>query len=306
MKAPPFDYAKPTSLDEVFRLMAEHGDQARLLAGGQTLLATLNMRLSEPSLLIDIAGIAELKGISVKSSMLSIGALVTHSEIEASALVAEHAPLLTAAAPHIAHRAIRNLGTWGGSIAYADPAAEWPTCLVALEGTVVLRSALGERRVAAKDFFIDLYTTALAEGELVTACEVPLRVQADVFVFDELARRHGDYAIVGMALAAQRSAPTSATATTATAIANMPSPSLTRTRLVFLGMGNTPVRALRCEALLQSRPLTPELIDTAMAALKRELHPMADLTNSVDTKRHLASVLARRALTHLMRQSAVA
>ncbi|MBC7716149.1 MAG: xanthine dehydrogenase family protein subunit M [Pseudorhodobacter sp.] len=307
MKAPPFDYAKPTSLDEVFRLMAEHGDQARLLAGGQTLLATLNMRLSEPSMLIDIAGIAELNGISVKDGVLSIGALVTHSEIEASALVAEHAPLLTAAAPHIAHRAIRNLGTWGGSIAYADPAAEWPTCLVALEGTVVLRSARGERRVAAKDFFIDLYTTALAEGELVTACEVPLRVQADVFVFDELSRRHGDYAIVGLALAAQRSAATATAATaTATATANTSSPSLTRTRLVFLGMGNTPVRAPRCEALLQSQPLTPELIDTAMAALKRELRPMADLTNSVDTKRHLASVLARRALTHLMRQPAAA
>jgi aerobic carbon-monoxide dehydrogenase medium subunit len=289
MKAPPFDYAKPTSLDEVFVLLAEHGDQARLLAGGQTLLATLNMRLSEPAILIDIAGIAELKGIRVQGGVLSIGALVTHSEIEASALVAEHAPLLSAAAPHIAHRAIRNLGTWGGSIAYADPAAEWPACLVALEGTVVLRSAKGERRVAAKDFFIDLYTTALAQGELVTACEVPLRAEADVFVFDELARRHGDYAIVGMALAAQRSAS-----------------SLSKARLVFLGMGNTPVRAPRCEALLQSKPLTPELIDAAMASLKRELHPMADLTNSVDTKRHLASVLARRALTSLMREQATA
>ena len=289
MKAPPFDYAKPTSLDEVFRLMAEHGDQARLLAGGQTLLATLNMRLSEPAILIDIGGIAELKGIGVQGSSLRIGALVTHSEIEASGLVANHAPLLSMAAPHIAHRAIRNLGTWGGSIAYADPAAEWPACLVALEGTVVLRSAQAERRVAAKDFFIDLYTTALAEGELVTACEVPLRAEADVFVFDELARRHGDYAIVGMALAAQRNASSLTT-------------SLTKARLVFLGMGNIPVRAPRCEALLQNKPLTPELIDTAMASLKRELHPMADLTNSIDTKRHLASVLARRALTSLMRE----
>ena len=287
MKAPPFDYAKPTSLDEVFALMATHGDNARLLAGGQTLLATLNMRLSEPAILIDIAGIAELKGISVQGSVLRIGALATHSEIEASALVADHAPLLSAAAPHIAHRAIRNLGTWGGSIAYADPAAEWPACLVALEGTVVLRGAQGERRVAAKDFFIDLYTTALAAGELVSACEVPLRTAADVFVFDELARRHGDYAVVGMALVAQRADHT-----------------LNRARIVFLGMGNTPVRASRCEAQLQGKPLTPELIDTAMASLKRELHPMADLTNSVDTKRHLASVLARRALTNLMREHA--
>jgi len=207
MKAPLFDYAKPRSLSEVFELLATWGDEARLLAGGQTLLATLNMRLSEPAMLIDINGIAELKGISVQrgdggGEVLRIGALVTHSEIEASELVARHAPLLALAVPHIAHRAIRNLGTWGGSIAYADPAAEWPTCLAALEGVVVLRSVRGERRVAAQDFFLDLYTTALAEGEIVAACELPLCRHDDRFVFDELARRHGDYAIVGRARAA--------------------------------------------------------------------------------------------------------
>lgn len=283
MKAPSFDYAKPRSLSAVFDLLATWGDEARLLAGGQTLLATLNMRLSEPAMLIDINGIDELKGISVQQAagndVLRIGALATHSQIEVSELVARHAPLLALAAPYIAHRAIRNLGTWGGSIAYADPAAEWPTCLAALEGVVVLRSARGERRVAAQDFFLDLYTTALAEGEIVAACELPLCRPDERFVFNELARRHGDYAIVGLALAAR----------------------LGRVRLVFLGIGTTPVRARRTEEVLEGQmlnsALTPALIDAAIEALEAELNPLADLTNSSATKRHLACVLARRALT---------
>ena len=287
MKAPAFDYTRPRSLDEVFGLLATHGDGARLLAGGQTLLATLNMRLSEPSMLIDLGGIEALKGVSVERAadgnaagqVLRIGALVTHSEIEASALVAQHSPLLAMAAPHIAHRAIRNLGTWGGSIAYADPAAEWPACLVALEGVVVVRGANRERRIAAQDFFLDLYTTALAAGEIVTACELPLRQAGDVFVFDELARRHGDYAIVGLALAARHG-----------------SVGLQRLRLVFLGVGATPVRTPRTEAALEGRALTMPMLDTAMATLAAELNPMADLTTASATKRHLACVLTRRAL----------
>ena len=279
MKAPAFDYVRAQSLIQVFDLLALHGDNARVLAGGQTLLATLNMRLSEPAMLIDISGIDALKGVSVQGGMLRIGALVTHTEIEASALVARHAPLLAMAAPHIAHRAIRNLGTWGGSIAYAVPAAEWPTCLAALEGVVVLRGAGGERRVAAQDFFIDLYTTALAEGEIVTACEVPLPDSTDVFVFDELARRHGDYAVIGLALAAQRAGD-----------------GLQRVRMAFLGVGNTPLRARSTEAMFTGQPLTPALLDAAVDCLKTELNPMPDLTHSTATKRHLACVLARRAL----------
>ncbi len=285
MKAPAFDYTKPASLDEVFGLLAAHGDGARLLAGGQTLLATLNMRLSEPSMLIDLGGIEALQGMSVQGNgagqRLRIGALVTHSEIEASALVAQHAPLLALAAPHIAHRAIRNLGTWGGSIAYADPAAEWPACLAALEGVVVVRGANGERRIAAHDFFIDLYTTALAAGEVVTACELPLRQPADVFVFDELARRHGDYAIVGLALAARRGGDGGG---------------MQRVRLAFLGVGSTPLRAVRTEAALEGRALSSAVLDAAMITLAAELNPMPDLTNSAATKRHLACVLTRRAL----------
>jgi len=283
MKSPAFDYTRPGTLDEVFALMGEHGDDARLLAGGQTLLATLNMRLSEPALLIDINRIDALKGITVRDGMLRIGALVTHREIEESALVGQHAPLLAMAAPHIAHRAIRNRGTFGGSIAYADPAAEWPVCLVALEGVVVVRGTGGERRIAARDFFVDLYTTDLRPGELITACEVPVASDADVFVFDELARRHGDYAIVGLAVVGRRG-----------------SGGFASVRLCYLGMGTVPVCPSATEALLEGHALTAVLIDAAIDRLTTELDPMGDLTNTAQTKRHLACVLARRALNTVM------
>ena len=195
MKAPAFDYVRAASLPQVFDLLRQHGDDARLLAGGQTLVATLNMRLSEPALLIDIGNLAALRGISLTGGLLRIGALSSHAEIEVSALVAQHAPLLAQAAPHIAHAAIRNRGTLGGSLAYADPAAEWPACILALDATVVLASARGERRLPARGFFTGLYATAMAADELITAVELPVLADAERQAFDELARRHGDYAI---------------------------------------------------------------------------------------------------------------
>ncbi len=283
MKAPAFDYVKPHSLAEVFPLLQQYGDEARLLAGGQTLLATLNMRLSEPSVLVDLSAITELRGLTLAGAMLRIGAMVTHSEIEASALVAQHAPLLPLAAPHIAHRAIRNLGTLGGSIAYADPAAEWPTCLLALDGVVVAKSATGERRIRADDFFVDLYTTTLLPGEIIVACEFPVASANHWCDFDELARRHGDYAIVGLAGAGQRSENT-----------------LAQVRLVFLGLGATPLRALQAEGVVKSQPLTASLINQAVAALKNELSAVGDLTSDAATKMHLAGVLLKRMLMKQM------
>jgi carbon-monoxide dehydrogenase medium subunit len=279
MKAAAFNYAKPASLAQVFELLQTHGDDARLLAGGQTLMATLNMRLSEPHLVVDITGIQALRGISVQGAVLRIGALVTHTDIEFSPLVAQHAPLLKTAAPHIAHRAIRNSGTWGGSIAYADPAAEWPTCLLALGGAVVAQSSRGERRIAADDFFTGLYSTALAPDEVLTSCEIPLAAADHWFGFSELARRHGDYAIVGMAATARRQGR-----------------ALQGVRIALLGIAATPVRALKAEALLEGRPLDQELVAQAVACLRAEIEPLPDLTNTPDTKRHLAGVLLQRML----------
>jgi carbon-monoxide dehydrogenase medium subunit len=281
MKAPAFDYVKPRSLDQVFALLAEYGDEARLLAGGQTLLATLNMRLSEPSLLIDINQIESLKGIRLVDGTLRIGALARHVDIEASPLVAQHAPLMASAAPHIAHRAIRNLGTFGGSLAYADPAAEWPACALALDATIVARSADGERRIPAAEFFLDLYTTSLRAGEIIVACDIPLCGQHGIQGFDELARRHGDYAIVGLAFAAQRTGA-----------------ALKQIRLSFLGLGSTPLRPIATEQMLEGQAIDATLLDAAAARLAQELtgalEPLADLTNSAATKRHLATVLMRR------------
>src|SRR5471032_1425796 len=194
MKAAAFEFVRPATSKEVFALLDQYGDEARIIAGGQTLLATLNMRLSEPQLLIDIGALAELQDVTVTSDTLRIGALVTHAQIEDSALVRLHAPLLAAVAPHVAHRAIRNLGTFGGSIAYADPAAEWPTCVVALRGCVIVAGADGTRRIDADDFFLDLYTTALRPGDIILACEVPIATEGFRHEFDELVRRHGDYA----------------------------------------------------------------------------------------------------------------
>jgi len=279
LKAASFDYVKPASIDQVLSLLQAHGDDARLLAGGQTLMATLNMRLSEPQLVIDIGGIESLRGISVQGKVLRIGALATHTDIEFSPLVARHAPLLQAAAPHIAHRAIRNRGTWGGSIAYADPAAEWPACHLALGGDVLVRGPRGERRIAIDDFFTGLYSTALAPDEMLVASEIPLAGTDLWFGFHELARRHGDYAIVGLAASARRQ-----------------DAALTQVRIALMGVDAMPMRARKTEALLAGKVPDAATIALAVASLRAEIDPLPDLTNNPETKRHLAGVLLQRVL----------
>lgn len=282
MKAAAFDYVKPKALHEALSLLEEAGEDARLIAGGQTLLATLNMRLSEPSILIDITDIAELKGISVVGDSLRIGALVTHTEIEDSELVAKHAPLLKAAAPHIAHRAIRNLGTWGGSLAYGDPAAEWPACSLTLRATMIIHGPAGERRISAKDFFIDLYTTSLEPDEILVATEIPLASKQEVFYFHELARRHGDYAVAGLAAVAQKQGDV-----------------LTNCAFTFFSVGATPVMATAAQDLVDGKKLNDELITQAVAAARNEIEAIADITNSAEAKQHLIGVLLERGLKHM-------
>jgi aerobic carbon-monoxide dehydrogenase medium subunit len=277
MKSPPFSYVKAQSVAHLFNTMSEYGDDLRILAGGQTLLASLNMRLSEPQVLIDIRGLTELKGITVQNNLLRIGALATHTEIEGSALVAQHSPMLAQAAPHIAHRAIRNLGTLGGSIAYADPAAEWPVCALALNATIVLRSAKGERKVSADDFFQSLYTTDMQDDEIVAACEFPMIQSQQTHDFSELARRHGDYAVAGLAVCYEPS----------------------KNRIAFLGIADRPIRALQAEAIINSAALSDATIEAAVVSLKTELEPLADLTHNEESKLHLAGVLLKRALKRI-------
>jgi aerobic carbon-monoxide dehydrogenase medium subunit len=257
LKAPPFAYAKPGSLAEALQLLERPG--ARILAGGQSLIPSLNLRLSAPELLVDITGLPGLSSIETKNGAVRIGALCTHSALEASEEVRQHLPLLAEAVPHIAHRAIRNRGTIGGSLALADPAAELPACAVALDATLVITGKSGERRVKAPAFFKALFETDLKDGEILTGVEFP---KADKSVFLELTRRHGDYAIVGLAGATKSS----------------------EKRLCFFGLAAKPVL------------LKPGSLEEAKKSIPA---PAADIHNSPSTKLHLAKVLLDRAWNRL-------
>lgn len=282
MKAPSFAYARPKTLVEVFDALERYGEDARLLAGGQSLVATLAMRLSTPEILIDLGGLQNLAGIRVEGSKLRIGALTTHRAIERSPEVARTVPLLTQAAPHIAHVAIRNAGTFGGSLAFADPAAEWPACCVALDAELVLASRAGERRVKAREFFRALYETDLRPGEVLIAGEIPIPATGTKSVFLELARRQGDYALAGVA-----------------ALAKNDNGTLRDIRLAFLGCGPTPILAKKAMAAAEGKKPEAAVIAAVQQALAGELSPTASADTSAAAKLHLARVLAGRALTAL-------
>ena len=274
MKPAPFAYKKVRSLDEAVALLGEK--DARLLAGGQSLIATLNMRLSSPSLLIDINGLDGLSGISEKGGAVEVGALTRHAQAERSDVIARHAPLIARAMPHIGHPAIRNRGTLGGSIAFADPAAELPACLLALDGEVDATGPKGKRTIKAQDFFRGLFETALTPQEVLTAIRVPAADKGARVGFAELARRHGDYAIVGLAASARADGK-----------------GLSNIHLAYFGVGNTPVRAKKAEAALASGN-----IDAAVAAL--DLDPNDDVMATARLKKHLAGVLLRRVAKQLL------
>ena len=277
MKWPAMGYARARSLAELWSALETHGDAAQIIAGGQTLLATLAFRLSEPGTLIDITGIDELRGISNTGHALRLGALTLHAELCSDPLVKAHAPLLAAAAPLIAHPAIRNRGTLGGSLAYADPAAELPACMVALGATIITASAKGERRIPAAAFFTDLLQTALEPKEIIAAVEIPLTQRLGAI--EEITRRSGDYAMAGLA------------ATLALDAGRVVAP-----RLVYFGVGNIPVLAAAAARALEGRSLDRASISAAQHALAEDLDPPRDLHGPPEMKRHLARVLTERVL----------
>jgi carbon-monoxide dehydrogenase medium subunit len=280
VKPAPFTYRKARSLDEAVALLGEHAD-ARLLAGGQSLMATLNMRLSAPSLLIDINGIGGLDRIEVQGGMVEIGALVRHVQAERSDIISRHVPLIARAMPHIAHAAIRNRGTLGGSIAFADPAAELPACLLALDGEVEAMGPQGKRTIKADDFFKGLFETALGPQDVLTAIRLPVATPETRMGFAELARRHGDYAIVGLAASARASGA-----------------GLSDVRLTYFGIGDTPLRARKAEEALTGGALDEKRLDAAVAAL--DLAPHDDIQATAPVKKHLAGVLLKRVAKQLM------
>jgi aerobic carbon-monoxide dehydrogenase medium subunit len=279
LKPAPFAYAKARSVAHAIELLAN--DDARLLAGGQSLIATLNMRLSHPSLLVDINGVGGLDEISSNDGHIDIGALVRHAQAERSAELGRRAPLIALAMPHIGHPAIRNRGTIGGSIAFADPAAELPACVLALGGELAIAGPQGSRVVKADDFFKGLFETALTTQDVLMSIRIPAAGAQTRVGFAEFARRHGDYAMVGLAASARADGKR-----------------LRDLRLAYFGVGATPIRARQAEPVLADGD-----IEAAVRTLAQDLNPPDDVQASGAVKTHLAGVLLRRVARQLNRAS---
>jgi len=280
VKPPVFEYFRPASTEEALDLLAAKSG-AKALAGGQSLIPAMNFRLAAPEALVDLNGITTLAGIDpLPDGGLRLGAMTRHHAIETSALVTARAPLLAEAMPFIAHPQIRNRGTVGGSLAHADPAAELPAVMLALKATLVLSARGGERRISAAEFFTGLFTTALEAGELLTAIELPARLPESGFAFIELARRHGDYALVGVAATVTLGA----------------SGTCKGARIVLFSVGEGPVAAVQAPAALEGFSPDPKVIAAAAAAVQDDIDPPSDIHASAAYRRQLARVLTGRAL----------
>jgi CO/xanthine dehydrogenase FAD-binding subunit len=283
MKPAPFKYYAPTSTEEALALLAEHGYNAKVLAGGQSLIPTMNFRLAQPAVLVDLNRIAELFYIKPDAGGgVLIGAMTRESQVERDALVAERAPLVHESMPHIAHPQIRNRGTFGGCMAHADPAAELPAVSLALDANFRILSQSGERWVPANEFFIGFFTTALEPSELLVEVALPPMPARSGYSFQEVARRHGDYALVGVA----------------TVVTLDDRGRCDRARMVFLSVGDGPVEAHQAAQALRGQSPTAEAIQAAAdIAAKADVDPSNDIHATADYRRHLARVLARRSLT---------
>jgi len=269
MKPAEFRYEKPLSLAAAISLLAQEGLDVAALAGGQSLMPMMNFRVARPDVLVDLGGIAELSGIEATADTVRIGAMTRYSEAMSHPDLMRRLPLVTMALPHVAHSAIRNRGTFGGSLALADPAAEMPAVMRVLGARIHAAGPEGARAITADDFFRGVYETALEPGELITAIEVPTAVEGDRFGFHEVARRHGDYAMAGVAMALRGNEPS----------------------IAFFAVSDRPVRASVAEAVLARDPAA---IDAAVEALA-EMEFAGDLNAGESMKRHLAGVVLRRA-----------
>ncbi len=282
MKASAFSYARATSVANALELLVANGDKAKVLSGGQSLMPAMNLRLISPDLIVDIGELSELRGIAVRDDVLSIGALTRHVDLLRSPEIAAHAPLLTEAIAHVAHPAIRNKGTIGGSLAHADPASELPACVLALNATIIVRGQSGERRIAAVDFFKGIYETDLSARELLISVELPVAQKNSAHFFFEFARRHGDYAIAGLA-------------TQAIVAGNM----FVDLRLAFFAVGDRPILAGAANRLVNVA-MTPAVLSEALTMLGEELDPQDDQQASASMRRYLAKVLLVRSVSTLL------
>jgi aerobic carbon-monoxide dehydrogenase medium subunit len=280
VKPASFRYFAPTTVDEALSLLAEYGDEAKVLAGGQSLVPMMNFRLVSPAVIVDLNRVAELDYVREQDGGLAIGAMARQRRLERDALVAARTPLVAEAMPFVAHPQIRNRGTVGGSLAHADPAAELPAVVVALDARLLVTSKQGERWICASDFFRGLFTTALAPTELLTQIVLPSLPPRSGYSFQEVSRRHGDYALAGVAC------------TITLSERNI----CTEARIIFLGLGAQPIDARGAAKQLIGNVLTDDAIRAAANAVDGEIDPGSDIHASAEFRRHLAKVLMRRAL----------
>jgi len=286
MKPPIFDYIAATSIDMAVAALAEAGDEAKVLAGGQSLMPMLNFRLLRPSILVDINRIPGLGFIEETAGSIQVGALTRHFALETSPIVAQHLPVLSCAMTHVAHLAIRNRGTIGGSLSHADPAAELPMMALLLDAKLHIASASGTRIAAARDFFVDTMTVDLDGPEILTEIVLPKLPPRTGWGFEEVARRHGDFALAAVAV-------------TLTVSADR----ITQARLALTGVGPTALRAAEAETLLVGQALDENLNRCAIEAVREAIAPETDLHASADYRRHLAGVLTGRALAAAWRRA---
>jgi carbon-monoxide dehydrogenase medium subunit len=282
MKAPNFSYEKARSLSEAISILVEHDGDAVPLAGGQSLMATLNLRLSSPKVLVDITGLDELKGISLDNGFVRIGALTRHVELLRSGLIRQALPLLGNAVGYVAHAAIRNRGTIGGSVAYADPAAELPACVVTLDAVILIEGPSGRRQVAAENFFKGLFETDLQPGELIVEFLIPAQSKTQKWSFLEISRRRGDFAMAGISV-----------------VADVFDDVIASARVAFFGCSDYPAVARETSQASRGRRLDDVALDWVDAAVARDLVVQDTPGYRADTKLRLATVLTKRAFRQL-------
>lgn len=290
MKPAPFEYHAPTTIEQALSLLAEHGYDAKVLAGGQSLIPMMNFRLAQPAILVDVNNIPELAFINAddENGGLRVGAMTRHYQMETSKLASERAPLIHATMPKIAYPQVRTRGTFGGSISHADPAAELPTLTTALDGKFRLVSLRGERWIPASEFFLGLFTTSLEPDEIMAEASIPPLPPRSGWSLQEVARRPHDFALIGAAAVLTLDA----------------NGRCENARLVFLSAGDRPMVAERAADLLKGQDVTPEAIRAAAElASAEEIDPSSDIHATVDFRRHLANVLCRRAIEQAVQRA---
>ncbi|MGH7827258.1 MAG: FAD binding domain-containing protein [Candidatus Binatia bacterium] len=283
-----FGYFAPRSVKEALELLTRYGEEAKLLAGGHSLLPAMKLRLASPRYLIDISQLPDLGGIRIDREDLAIGALTLHADVASSEIVRQRLPGLADAASVIGDMQVRNRGTIGGSVAHADPGADFPVILTTLNASFVLQSPSGSRTVTAEEFFIDFFTTALAPSEVLTMIRIPLPASGAGTAYAKLAHPASGYVVVSAGALVTRQA----------------SGRCAAARVAIGGLGSGPVRAAATEAALYGQPLTPEVIAAAVAKAAEGADPAGDEYASADYKRQMASVYARRALEEATRRGA--